>query len=157
VALSDKAFKELTEYFENSDREVIICMVGDHAPSFATELAGNIDMEKTFTLRSTPYIIWSNSDIKIDVPQLTSMPYMAPMVLETAGCNTSPFYQYMSEMQKEVPVITAFGLYKTKDGEVFNYEDDADFKETVDTYFDMVYNNASPDAQRIQSIFMPYK
>ena len=31
--LSAKAFRELTEYFTTVDRDVIICMVGDHAPS----------------------------------------------------------------------------------------------------------------------------
>lgn len=155
VKLSDKAFRDLTKYFENSDREVIICMVGDHAPSFATELVENIDLETTFNLRTTPYVVWANFELRKEFPEFTSIPYMAPMVLNAADCPTTPFYDYMADMQRRVPVITAFSLYKTDKGEIFNYEDENEYKDTIDTYFDMVYNNASPDAKQIQKLFEP--
>ena len=153
ISLSDKAFKELTEYFEKSDRNVIICMVGDHAPSFATGLLDDIDMEKTFALRSTPYVVWSNFDMQTDFPQTVSMPFMAPMTLQAAGISQSPFYRYMNVMKEQTPVITAFNLYQSAKGETFNYTDKTEYKETIDTYFDMVYNNASPKADRIQKLF----
>lgn len=153
ISLSDKAFKELTEYFEKSDRNVIICMVGDHAPSFAAGLLDKIDMEKTFALRSTPYVIWSNFDMQTDFPQTVSMPFMAPMALQAAEIAQSPFYRYMNVMKEQTPVITAFNLYQSAKGETFNYTDRTEYKETIDTYFDMVYNNASPKADRIQKLF----
>ncbi len=153
VKLSDKAFENLTKYFENSDREVIICMVGDHAPSFATELVENIDLETTFNLRTTPYVVWANFELEKELPSLTSIPYMAPMVLDVADCPTTPFYDYMADMQNKIPVITAFSLYKTENGETLNYEDENEYKDTIDTYFGMVYNNASPDANRVQKLF----
>jgi len=153
ISLSDKAFKELTEYFEKSDRKVIICMVGDHAPSFATGLLDEIDMDETFALRSTPYAIWANFDIQTEFPQTVSMPFMAPMTIKAAGIAQSPFYRYMNVMKEQTPVITAFNLYQNSKGETFNYTDQTEYKETIDTYFDMVYNNASPKADRIQKLF----
>ena len=153
ISLSDVAFRELTEYFENHNRKVIICMVGDHAPSFATELLDEIDMEKTFALRSTPYVIWANFDIDADFPKTVSMPFLAPMTMEAAGIAQSPFYRYMNVLKKETPVVTAFNLYKNSQGDVFSYEDENDYKTAVSTYFDMVYNNVSPDANRIQKLF----
>ncbi len=153
ISLSDKAFKELTEYFEKSDRKVIICMVGDHAPSFATGLLDEIDMDETFALRSTPYAIWANFDMQTEFPQTVSMPFMAPMLLQAAGIAQSPFYQYMNVMKEQTPVITAFNLYQNSTGETFNYTDKTEYKQTIDTYFDMVYNNASPKADRIQKLF----
>ncbi len=153
ISLSDLAFKELTEYFENSSREVVICMVGDHAPSFATELLGEIDLEETFALRSTPYVVWSNFEINKNFPDTTSMPLIAPMIFDGAGCKMSPFYQHLAKMQTEIPILTAFGLYKTADGELYNYKDDTPHREALDIYFDMVYNNASPDAKKVEELF----
>ena len=153
IKLSDDAFRKLTEYFEDSDREVIICMVGDHCPSFATNLLGEIDMDETFALRSTPYVMWANFDLEIETPAETSLPYISPMVLEAAGCPVSPFYGYMNELRKDIPVLTAFGLYKTENGETYNYKDDTQYKKDIETYFDLVYNNAGSDAERIQSLF----
>ncbi len=153
ISLSDKAFKELTEYFERSDRQVIICMVGDHAPSFATGLLDEIDIDKTFALRSTPYVIWSNFDMQTEFPQTVSMPFMAPMTLQAAGIVQSPFYQHMNVLKDQTPVLTAFNLYKNSAGETFNYSDETEYKESIDTYFYMVYNNTSPKAERIQKLF----
>ena len=81
------------------------------------------------------------------------MPYLAPMVLEVAGCPISPFYGYMNELRKSVPVITSFNLYKTADGNLHDYKDNTQYKAAIDTYFDLVYNNASEDADRIQKLF----
>ena len=78
---------------------------------------------------------------------------MAPMVLDVADCPTTPFYDYMADMQNKIPVITAFSLYKTENGDILNYKDESEYKDTIDTYFGMVYNNASPDANRVQKLF----
>ncbi len=155
VRKSDEAFKKLTEYFENSDRDVIICMVGDHAPSFAVELLGDIDMEETFALRSTPFVIWTNFETDCEVPQKLSMPYLVPTVLEMADIGLSPFYSHMLKLREEAPVLTAFNLYQTADGKTHNYSaaHSADAKENIDIYFDMVYNNVGINTKRIESIF----
>ena len=62
IHLSNLAFEELIEYFKNVEREVIICMVGDHAPTFASEIIDEkyTEDEKKLLLRSTPFVIWSN-------------------------------------------------------------------------------------------------
>ncbi len=157
IRKSDEAFKSLTEYFENSDRDVIICMVGDHAPSFAVELSGDIDMEKTFRLRSTPFVIWTNFETEYEVPEKLSMPYIVPTVLDMAGIKLSPFYSHMLKLRNEAPVLTAFGLYQAADGKTHNYSavHSADVKENIDIYFDMVYNNVGINTNTIDSIFMP--
>ncbi len=155
IKKSDLAFKKLTEYFKDSDRDVIICMVGDHAPSFAVELLGDIDMEETFALRSTPYVIWSNFDTDYNVPKNLSMPYIVPTVLDMAGIKLSPFYSHMLSLREQAPVLTAFGLYQTPEGKTYNYQSvhSADAKEKIDIYFDMVYNNVGINTKRIDSIF----
>lgn len=155
VQKSDAAFKALTEYFEKSHRDVIICMVGDHAPSFAVELLDEIDMEKTFAIRSTPFVIWSNFEMDYEVPGKLSMPYLVPTVLDAAGIKLSPFYSHMLKLREDIPVLTAFNLYQTADGKTYNYSEthSADAKENIDIYFDMVYNNVGIGTNRIDDIF----
>lgn len=156
VKKTDEAFKKLTEYFEKSDRDVIICMVGDHAPSFATEMVDSSSLDVTFALRSTPYAIWSNFDMgEKTVPQTLSMPFLVPSVLDLADMPLSVYYEHLLSLRDKAPVVTAFGLYKTADGEVHNYADETAESENIDIYFDMVYNNVSDDAKRIRSIFEP--
>ncbi len=152
---SDRAFKQLTEYFTNHERDVIICMVGDHAPSFATELVDASNLDVTFNLRSTPFAIWANFDTECFLPKELSMPFIAPSVLEAAGVPLSPYYTHMLKLRQETPVITAFNLYKTKNNEIFNYADITEYKHDIDIYFDMVYNNVADNKKRIDRIFTP--
>ena len=159
VSLSDAAFKKLTEYFEGCDRDVIICMVGDHGPSIATNLVPENSIEKTLVLRSTPYVIWSNFDLNenVELPSMVSMPFVTSMVLDVANCPTSPFYNYMSALRADVPVISAFGLYKLANGDGYYYTDETPYSKAIDIYFNLVYNNTSPKATRDQSLFDAYK
>ncbi len=155
VKRSDQAFEKLTQYFEGSDRDVIICMVGDHAPSFATALVDKIDMKTTFALRSTPYVIWSNFDMPQDVPSEVSMPFLAPLTFSMAKINLSPYYSHMLTVMQNTPVLTAFNMYKTSAGEEYNYSQVTEHSEQIDIYFNMVYNNVGINAKRIDWIFEP--
>ena len=155
ISLTDTAFKELTEYFEDSGREVIICMVGDHCPSFMSDIVSENSMEETLKLRSTPYVIWSNFELETDLTETISLPYVAPMLLEAGGCPTSPFYEYMNQMRKDVPIITAFDSYIGENGTVYSYGEKSPYKDTVNTYLSMVYNNSSTDAKKIRSLYEP--
>lgn len=154
VKRSDEAFRQLTEYFSHSDRDVIICMVGDHAPSFATELVDSSSLAVTLALRSTPYVVWSNFDMgENTIPTTISMPYLVPSMLDAAGVPLSPYYSHMLKLREDVPVLTAFGIYQTSDGETYNYSDETKYNDAIDIYFDMVYNNVAKDANRIDKIF----
>jgi len=75
------------------------------------------------------------------------------MVLEASGSPVSPFYNYMNKLRQDVPVASAFNLYKTADGSVHKYTDETPVKAKVETYLDLVYNNAGNGANRIQKLF----
>ncbi len=155
VNLSDMAFKDLTEYFSKSERPVIICMVGDHSPSFATELVDTSSIDTVFKLRSTPYIMWANFETESIDAQALGMPSIIPNMLRAADMPISSFYSYMLEMQKETPVITAFNTYCDKDGNRFKYSDISPHTNTINGYFNLVYNNVNMKGDRIQEIFEP--
>lgn len=157
IRLSDIAFKNLTDYYSNVDRPTIICMMGDHAPSFATDIADKslTGIEKEIKLRSTPFIIWANFSIKAQDVGSMSMIYSIPVMLETAGIKLSPYYQYMLNMKNQVPIVTSFGSYLDKNGDEYQYTDETPYKELLDQYFFMEYNNASAKGGRVEDLFLP--
>lgn len=156
IRMSDEAFKKLTEYFETVDRPVVVCMVGDHAPSFAQELNTNRSEETVFKLRSTPYVMWANFDLNQTGTENTSMPMIMPKLFEISGVPLSPFYSYMLDLSRNVPIVTANNVFKTNDGQIHYYNNtDAPYKNEINTYFNLVYNNVGTDTERIDRIFEP--
>ena len=67
----------------------------------------------------------------------------------------SAYYEYMTELEKSVPVLTAFNVYKTADGTVYRYTDKNQYTEKVNGYFDIEYNNTGSKAKRADGIFLP--
>lgn len=146
MKLSDMAFKMLVDYYSNVDRDVIICMVGDHAPSFAVEVADKTSDEEQMDilLRSVPYIIWSNNIDLTEFKQNSNtigMVNLVPKMLNAAGVKMSPFYSYMENLNENVPILTSFGKYVTANGDIYNYNDDAEYTDKVNMYLDFCYAN----------------
>lgn len=147
IKMSDNAFMTLTDYYKNSERDVIICMVGDHAPSFAGDIVDEAfsEEEKALRLRSVPYVIWSNNiDLEgYSAPEYMSMIYLAPAVLDAAGMELNGFYSYMNELRQEVPVLSSYGMYITDNGDMYAYSETSEHSKKIDRYFAMVYANMS--------------
>ncbi len=157
ISLSDEAFVGLTEYFREVDRNVILCMVGDHAPHFVREVMedGLSQQEQELYLRSTPFVIWANYDIEDQAKEFISMNGIVPFILETAGIRKSPYYQYMSNMMENVPVITAYGVYFDAEGNCHAIEEQAPYTRSVENYFMLEYNNLSKE--RREALFEAYE
>lgn len=157
IRLSDIAFGELVDYFKNVEREVVICMVGDHSPSFATKIIDEkySEDEKNLLLRSTPFVIWSNKGLESNNVGTISMNYLVSTLLETAGVSLSPYYKYMIELKKEVPILTSYGRYYDKDGNCYSYLDTNEYSEMIKKYFYMEYNSLQKD--RREELFIPFE
>ena len=155
LKISDQAFKDLTDYYAEVDRPVIICMLGDHSPNFADEIADSSysEDELNLLLRKTPLLIWANYDLGIDNHDLgtMSMNYVVPTLLDMAGVSLSPYYQYMLELKKDIPILTSYGVYYDAEGNMYSYEDETEYSEAVNNYFYLEYNNLSEN--RKQELF----
>lgn len=153
MALSDAAFSKLVNYYKTVDRDVIICMVGDHAPSWIEDVADETDDEfEKMKVCATPFVIWANYDIEDKNLGYTSLPFIVPTMLKNSGLKLSPFYDFMLKMQKKYPTIFASTYYTDSKNKMFSYETEEIPKE-IKMYFDMVYNNASKKAGKVESIF----
>ena len=71
VQESDKAFKELVEYYSNCDEPTIILMFGDHQPMLEFDFTEKMENKSLSAMLAdpnqeiykTPFIIWANYDI----------------------------------------------------------------------------------------------
>ncbi|MBQ7926059.1 MAG: LTA synthase family protein [Lachnospiraceae bacterium] len=120
IKRSDDAFRELVAYFEKQDEKVMICMFGDHQPLFNVEDTYNVicditpgltEADKLLNRYKTPFVIWANYDIAEADDWDISMNYLGALLLEQAGINSYPFFNYLEEQMVKWPVITINGAY----------------------------------------------
>ena len=146
--MSDSAFKYLTDQLKEYNKKVIVCMVGDHSPSFAKDI---VDQEyssiSSQLLRSTPFVIWANFDIEDKDMGSISMNYLIPTLFETAKIPLSQYYQYMLNLMEDVPVLMSHAYYDKNMNE-YLYDADSEYSKAVNNYFYMEYNNLQKDRQQ---------
>ena len=144
ISESDKAFVELTEFFEDYPRDVIICMVGDHGPNYIRSLADESlpVQERETRIRTVPYVIWTNRlDLSGEIPERISINYLAPTVLQLAGIPLSPYFDFQVSLRDQIPVMGAFGSYMASDGTFYPYGEEGPLQELAETYQGFAYAN----------------
>lgn len=126
---SDDALSYLIDYFRKSDKKYVVFFFGDHQPS-VTGLTGLADYPQQ--PYEVPFFLWANYDIPENVKASiesqfvhtgkthanVSVNYSALDVLHYAGIPLSPYYQTLSEIRKEVPLIN-FDWYYDRSKDAF--------------------------------------
>ena len=156
VELSAKAFRDLVGYYEQEERRVIICMVGDHAPSFISELPHKQSMsfeELEIAKRIVPYVIWSNYGVEMaSYTDYVSMVDVLPIVMQTAGVPLSTFYQRIIDLHEEVPIRTSNGIYMDREGNMGTYSAE-DGPDLISQYYYLEYNSFLPSDRYKKELF----
>ncbi|AMR04899.1 TPA: LTA synthase family protein [Bacillus thuringiensis] len=125
---SDEALQYLIEQLDNLDRPTLLVFFGDHLPSLGTNKSfykenGYITNEKTpserLAMAETPLLMYANFDMPNDNLGLVSPIHFSNLIFDYAGLNKSSFYQFLSELYKEIPVLRD-ELKVDKNGEVIN-------------------------------------
>ena len=130
---SDKALKYLIDYFKNAEQDTIILFYGDHQPPYLDkEFWYYVDQNNTGSLEDqeksyiTPYFIWANYDLPdVNVPDI-SLNYMSTLLLDLIGLKTTPYQDYLRNMQEEIPVITGHG-YMDKTGIYHDFTEENEY------------------------------
>ena len=147
MQLSARAFRTLTEHFDMVDRPVIVCMVGDHAPSFINDLPmprGQSDLRQEITKRTVPYVMWSNFGADFSAcPDYLSMFGLMPQVLRAAGLPLPADYQTILAMNRDWPVFTAAGICMDSRGAVTLYDADDPKYDLVRRYLSIEYRQVT--------------
>lgn len=141
------------------DRDVIICMVGDHAPSFISELPAKEDKlidDDSINMRAVPYVIWSNFDIDISCDtDYASMVDLVPMVLDAAQLPLSAFYENILELHEELPIRTSEGKGVNTELQVSQYSEESPYYDLWSRYYYMEYNSLLETDEYLERLFFP--
>ena len=144
VSFSSAAINEFIQALSERERPVILCMVGDHAPSFIHQLPGNREMsaeETELWQRAVPYIVWANFDYRKDeLTKYTGMTDLVPMMLAAADMPMTPFYQQIIDLHRTLPVRTPYGICLDSEGNIVHYENGVFPEEALRQYLFMEYN-----------------
>lgn len=160
VKETDNALKKLIEYFKKVNEPTLIVFFGDHQPRLGKNFykkvlkTSSIDEKyKSLSNYFTPFMIWANYDIKEKDNVWISANYLASMLLDVAGVSKTGYQQYVSEVMKEVPVITQFG-YIGKNGNFYNNGDTkSPYYNILKEYQMIEYNNLFDSENRIDGFF----
>ena len=145
--LSSVAIVELVEYFKDYEEPTIICMLGDHAPSFLKELepkSGMSVLEQEVAKRSTPYMIWANYDLEdSDLGNLeyVNLTDLSSVVLAKGGFPLTPYQKNILKLRKQVPVRTSNGILMYTDGKLDNFSTESRNYNLINQYFYLEYSN----------------
>lgn len=149
---SNHALKYLIEELKKVDRPVILCMFGDHQVGcLSSEFEEKIfdwdenrsELANKQRYYTTPYLIWANYDVNSEgiqkEEQLTSPNYLASKILKYAGIETTEWYRFLFEMQKEVPAINRFG-YLGSDGVWYDFDQESAYEKWIHDYRILQYD-----------------
>lgn len=157
---SDKALKELIDYFKQADEPTLILFFGDHQPhdqSVAGLLSENSygfdETEMLWNRYRVPFIIWANYDIDEQKDVITSANFLSALLLETAGLPLTDYQLFLKEVSQEMPVMTA-NFFMDASGNHFMYaEANEDQAALLKTYEILQYNHLFDKENRLQSLF----
>ena len=160
---TDSATQYLLRELRFFHEDTIVVMFGDHLPSvgndFYEELYGkSFDTLDEEVLRYTvPFFIWANFDIEEQDIEGTSLNYLARYVLETAGIDLPPYYQFLKEMEEHIPALSAKGYYSKELG---GYQDtdkaQGEEAEWLNRYAILQYNSLFDTENRNETFFGQY-
>ena len=120
VRMSAEAFRELTELLSESERPTLVCMIGDHAPSFLTGMEADPPGDETdlqIRQRLVPCVLWSNygQAFPEEMRCATSVDLL-PLLYEAAGIPVSSFQKAILSIHREIPIRTLSGSYRDWEG-----------------------------------------
>lgn len=116
MKLSDQAIEELVQYFSEEEEDTVIVFFGDHQPTDSVinpilKLNGTtssaLSPEEEAGRYQVPFFIWANYDIEEESGLNISANYLASRTLDAAGLPKPGYFSFLTELEKQVPVISA--------------------------------------------------
>lgn len=145
---SDRALEILIDYFSNSERPTIICMVGDHPPVMLDRFS--TDLESWIKFMGTPVLLWANFSIEETNLGYFGMPNLSNIIKEYANLPMTPYEQYISEVSKELPIIHS-NFYMDKNNKIYTYSDESPYDMLINQYDIVQYENLKGNCKSLLS------
>lgn len=160
---TDKAMEYLITQLMDYPEDTVVVVFGDHQPSvegdFYKELnGGELDtIEEQMKQYKVPFFIWANFDITEKQVDCTSLTYLPVYLLEAAGIELPPFYEFLSNMEREIPALNSLGYYSNKKNSFVSLEEASGAEaEMLNRYSILQYNNLFDTKNRSDVFFENY-
>lgn len=143
INASDKAFKTLVTSLSSSNEPTVVVMFGDHQPILTdTYFKSHLDANDPSARFQTPFVIWANFDLPKMEERTISPNYIVPYLYQILSQTEyalpiSSYYQFLSKVQVEIPVLTTWGYYDSN----YSYSEKAPSSELYKQYQYVQYNN----------------
>lgn len=104
-----------------------------------------------------PFLIWANYDIPEQTVACTSLNYLGRYLLEAADIELPPYYQFLKELEENIPSLNAMGYYSVSQ-QSFLPLDQARGQEAqwLKKYQEIQYNGLFDRKSRNESFFGRY-
>ena len=143
VDASDEAFQTLVTSLSQSDEPTIVVMFGDHQPILTDSyFKPYLDANDPSSRYETPLIVWANFALPEMTETTISPNYITPYLLQILSQTDhalplTSYYQFLSKVQTEIPVMTTWGYYDAN----YTYSENAPTSELYQLYQYIEYNN----------------
>lgn len=116
---SDESLEDIISYFENQDEDTVIVFFGDHQPTDSVvapiyqmndRSVYSLSEEEVRMRYKVPFIIWANFDIQEETNVTISSNFLATKVLDAAGINKTAYMNYLTELSKSYPSVSAMQI-----------------------------------------------
>lgn len=114
---SDQAVEYLLTELEQLPEKAVVLFFGDHFPQVEGDFFQDVHGGKLETLPEkmlqyqVPFFVWANYDIPEQTVECTSLNYLSRYLLEAAGLELPPYYQFLEDMEEVIPAVNALGYY----------------------------------------------
>lgn len=157
---TDEAFKTLVDYFSQCDEPTIIVMFGDHQPSVEQEFLdkaygvtqGEMTMEQYMGKYQVPFVVWANYPLPEEVPQVTSLNFLALYVLRCASLEGTAWNDFLWDVQEQLPAMTFVG-YTDTSGHAYSHLENNEYTSLIEQYRQVQYNNLFGGGDRREQYF----
>lgn len=151
---SDKAFRELIDFFKQQSEHTVILLFGDHQPIAYSGIHNALANQKDAMLKKyqVPFVLWANYDIPGEEVEQISVNYLSSYLLKIAGLKGTTYNNYLMTLYEEVPVVTAL-FYIDKDGQSYGYSETTPYSDKITEYKYVGYNNALDKKNKLNQYY----
>lgn len=163
IRQSDAALEGFLAELSEFEEDTVVLFFGDHLPNlenaFYEEIHGGAyrTLPEQMLQYTVPFVLWANYDIPEKTVECTSLNYLGTHLLEAAGLALPPYYQFLKDMEKAVPAVSAMGYYSPARGTYLTL-DEAEGEEAawLEKYALLQYNSIFDKSGRSEHFFGQY-
>ena len=114
---SDEALESFLRELADFPEKTIVLFFGDHFPRVENELYEELHggalntLDEKLLLYQVPFFLWANYDIAEQEVECTSLNYLGHYLLELAGLEMPPYFQFLGDLEEHIPSVSANGYY----------------------------------------------